>query len=219
MAYEVKDHGTWTAYVPDPMPDWAKELPLGATPIFIKRDGDGVDFYEYRKRPGVFKEGALVATTLRDTRTGDEIVMAIFRDHGMPFPNNQRLIEIDGVDPDDPKPWKLFEQTIYDPETKTFLGEPGLKPPEVVLSVSSAQAMIQLSRMPHDGSVVPGTDNLADAVEGLIAASTDRELKYWFARAQRWLINNPNVAKIGGAFNLSDAEILEAFQAAQKIEE
>lgn len=95
--------------------------------------------------------------------------------------------------------------------------EPPVLPPQPVTQVSAAQALIQLSRMPHDGSVIPGTDNLADATEALVAASNDRELKIWFSRSTVWIITDPNVQKIGTAFKLSAEDIQAAFDAASKI--
>lgn len=89
----------------------------------------------------------------------------------------------------------------------------------LTLSVSSAQAMIQLSRMRYTGQIAPEAKNMAEATEALIARSSDYELKTWFARAQRWLLDNPNVAKIAKVFQLTDGELRAAFLAASKIEE
>jgi hypothetical protein len=88
-----------------------------------------------------------------------------------------------------------------------------------VTDVAASQALIQLSRTPYQDPDMPGVDNLADATEQLVAGSTDRELKIWFSRAQRWYITNPNVRKLGARFGLSDAAIQAAFDAASQIEE
>jgi hypothetical protein len=219
MPYKITDHGFWSRYTPDKLPDWAAALPVppGQVVYFYRRESDGKDWYEYRKT--AFPADSVVATTLRDPTNGVETVMAIVRNPQDIDPISQRVIEISGVDPENPKPWQLFEQLTYHPDTVTFSGEPGFKPPVVDFSVASSQALIQLGRMPHDGSVVPGADNLADATEMLVQQSGDRELKTWFARAQRWVITNPNVQKIGAAFKLSPEEIQAAFDAASKIQE
>lgn len=94
-----------------------------------------------------------------------------------------------------------------------------ISPPGADLSVSSAQAMIQLSRMEHDGSIVPGATTLAEAVTKLVENSGDQELQAWFARAGRWVITNQNVRKIGYALKLDDEAIRKAFEEAAKIEE
>lgn len=112
---------------------------------------------------------------------------------------------------------KAGDPTTFDPPyTKEAPPPP---PPGDIGVVTSVQALIQLSRMPHDGSVVPGTDNLLDATEALISQSTDRELKTWFNRSQTWKIDNPNVLKIGQLFHLTKADIQAAFNAAYLIEE
>lgn len=221
MAYKILDHGFWRPYTPDPLPEWAQQASaLGGTVLFMRRESDNVDWYDFIKTDGQFFENAVLALTVPDADPATETVGAISRDETKLVPYNQRVIEILGVDPAEPKPHNLFEWLTYHPDTKTFSGEPGPpKAPEVDLSVSAAQALIQLSRMPHDGSVVPGTDNLLDATEALVDASKDRELKTWFNRAQRWIITNPNVQKIGVAFNMSQDDIKAAFDAASKIEE
>ncbi|MCJ2086741.1 hypothetical protein MKK88_12170 [Methylobacterium sp. E-005] len=218
MTITIKDHGVWNLYVPEVLPDWAIEvLAGGVRAAFSRRDGDGVDWYEYRMTPNRWAPESLVATTQSFPGVDGETVQGVFRDFTMPFPMGMRVIEILGVSEDDEKPHKLFEQQRFDLSTLTIAPFP--EKPAAAISVSSAQALIQLSRMPHDGSVVPGAKNLAEATEALVAQSGDYELKTWFARAQRWVITNPNVRKIGAAFGLSDDEILSAFQAAQQIAE
>lgn len=136
---------------------------------------------------------------------------------------------IDGVN--DPIPDGTFD--IPDADHWTFLNDQAgyafvdgaltkVTPPAPaaprVTNVAASQALIQLSRMPYQDPAMPDVDNLADATEQLVAASSDRELKIWFSRAQRWLIDNPNVKKIGAVFNLTDDQIQAAFDAASQIE-
>jgi hypothetical protein len=217
MAYTIEDLGIWQPYTPDvisPEAQAATAMGLGVV-VFLRRESDGRDWYEFRDADGSFTEGGVLACALFDPGTGLETVDATQRDERMIFPAGQRLLEITGVPADDEKPFKLFKGKVYDPATNTIVD-----PPEPqAKQVTSAQALIQLSRMPHDGSVVPGTDNLLDATEALVAASPDRELKTWFARSQTWRIDNPNVLKIGTAFKLTKEEIQAAFNAASKIEE
>lgn len=200
------------------MPAWAAQASaLGGAVVFLKRDGDGKDWYEYLKTKP-FAEGSVVATTMVEGPDNAEVVKAVFRDCTMLFPFKQRCIEIRGVDPAETKPHNLFAWMVFHPDTLTLTGTPvPPQPPVVSQSVAASQALIQLSRMPHDGSVVPGAKNLAEATEALVNQSGDYELKTWFARAQRWLIDNPNVLKIGAAFNLSAADIKAAFDAAALI--
>jgi hypothetical protein len=213
MPYTFEDLGEWERYTPDPLPAYA--LGLSMPVLFARRLSDGVDWYDFARGLGDFTPGTALATTIRDPATGQEIAMGLFRDPSLVFPAGLRLLEVSGLDPDDPAPWKSFEQQGYDPTKKALV--PRAKLP--VVSIAASQALIQLSRMPHDGSVVAGAPNLAIATEKLVAASGDYELQTWFSRAQRWVVNNPNVQKIGAAFNLSPEDIQAAFEAANLIEE
>lgn len=130
-AYTIRDLGTWVPYTPDPLPDWAAEMPGGGGHFaFLQRTGDGADFYELRNGdPSPFAPGVILATTLRDPSTGLEIVKTAFRDPGMVFPLNQRLIEIVGVDPSITDAQNLFLEQVYDAASATFSPPP---PPKVV---------------------------------------------------------------------------------------
>ncbi|MFB0490178.1 hypothetical protein ABIE45_002764 [Methylobacterium sp. OAE515] len=135
MTYIVKDHGTWKPYKPDPLPEWAQDLvTIGGTVVFLKRETDGLDFYDFRKEEP-FAENAVVAAALPDPATGLEIVKSVFRDTSMMFPTNQRLIEIDGVDPSITDPHNLFTEQLFDPAALTF----SPPPPPQVLSVKDYQ--------------------------------------------------------------------------------
>lgn len=218
MSYTVKDHGFWRPYTPNPVPLWAQMASyVGGAVVFYKRDGDGMDYYDFLKS-APFGENAVIISTTSGSDPNTELVFTVFRDPSMVQPYNQRVIEVLGVDPAETKPHNLFEFMKYHPDTLTFSGDntPPV-PPVLAQNVTAAQALIQLSRMPHDGSVVPGAKNLADATEALVAQSGDYELKTWFNRAQRWFIDNPNVLKIGAAFSLSAADIKAAFDAAALI--
>lgn len=135
-----------------------------------------------------------------------------------------RIVIMTAVNPVSPPDIQASQQADLD--AFAALKDGGLKverwvdqglPPS--FSVSSAQAMIQLSRMPYAGPISDTAKTIAQAVEALVEKSGDYELQTWFARAQRWVISNPNVKKIAKAFSLTDQEVLAAFQAASKIEE
>lgn len=125
MTYTVKDHGTWSLYKPSTMPDWAEGM--GIPVAYAKRDGDGVDWYEYRKT--AFGAGSVLCTVLLDPSDGIETVKAVFRDASMLFPANHRLIEVEGFDPADDKPHNTFAWMVYDAKANALL--PAL-PPKVV---------------------------------------------------------------------------------------
>lgn len=124
MAPKVKDLGVWNTYTPDPLPNWAQNGPPGQRYMFTRRDSDGADWYVYRLAKGSFTDGYLLATTLKEPNTGHEIVNGIHRDRtSIAIPFGMRVIEIEDVNPDDPAPWKPYEQKIYDPATRTFSEE------------------------------------------------------------------------------------------------
>ncbi|WP_345820093.1 hypothetical protein ABC766_29310 [Methylobacterium fujisawaense] len=133
MAYTFKDHGTWSEYVPDPMPDWTKLA--GGQVIFLRRDSDGIDWYAYRNADDTFQAGSVLANTIKDPTAGREVIKAVFRDPSMIFPVGQRLIEIFGVEPTDQKPHNLFAEMVFDPATHTLSDQP----PQPIMSVRDYQ--------------------------------------------------------------------------------
>lgn len=181
MTYAVEDHGFWNPYVPDEMPEWASDIP-GVKVSFTRREGDGIDWYEYRKTEDLIAPGALVAFTWKSPTTGEEIVGGIFRDLSEgPVPFGMRLIEIGGVDPEDPKPWKLFEQKIYDPETKTFREQP----PQPITSVSNAQAKTALFNA-----------DLGEKAEEIVSKHPYKPVRIFYESANSWQKSNPYVRAI-----------------------
>jgi len=135
MSYPVKDHGFWKPYKPDPVPEWAQAvMSIGGPVVFLRRDSDGFDFYDFRST-APFAENAVVAAALPDASTGLEVVKSVFRDTDMAFPTNQRLIEIDGVDPSITDPHNLFTEQLFDPAALTF----SVPPPPKVMSVKDYQ--------------------------------------------------------------------------------
>jgi hypothetical protein len=121
MAPRINDLGVWSQYTPDPLPEWAR---LAAAPgqKFIFTGRNGLDWYDFRKAQGSFTDGYLLAFTRRDDAgTGMEIIQGVYRDRSLAaIPTNMRVIEIEDVDPTNGAPWKLYEQKIYDPTTKTI---------------------------------------------------------------------------------------------------
>lgn len=137
MSYTVVDHGVWRPYSPDPMPEWAIEASrIGGAIVFFRREWDGLDFYEWLKT-NPFQADSIVAHTLVEGgNPEEETVKAVFRDSSMLSPHNQRVIEIQGVDPNEKKPHNLFAWLTYHPDTHTFSGEPTppTPPPAPVLT-------------------------------------------------------------------------------------
>lgn len=212
MDYPIKDHGVWRPYTPETLPDWALEmLTPGGVIVFLRRESDGADFYDYRNTPGRFQEGAVIATTLLDPTTEIETVKSVFRGHDMAFPLNQRLIEIADVEDDIAKVHKLFEWKTYLPDTQTIV-EPGPKP---VFEVSAAQAKTALFNA-----------GLLDEVEEMFKAFAYRPVKIFFDNSNNWLKSDPYVRAIGHELGLitmdengaeTDSGFDAFFQAASKL--
>lgn len=125
MLYKFTDLGLWNLYTPDVLPD-------GAPPkaLFARREGDGVDWYEFaRKEAETFDLGTVYATALPITRGGVTgfSVAAVQRDITMLFPGGSRLLKVEGVAHDEEFPHKLFERQNYDPEAGTITPFPADK--------------------------------------------------------------------------------------------
>lgn len=134
MEYEFKDLGVWQPYMPDTLSPQqqaanAEVAGMGLGPaVYLKRESDGKDWYEFRNAADSFADGAVLVCALHDPATGLETMDATQRDKNLTFPAGQRLIQVLGVDPADPKPFKLFKGKIYDPTTNTMSDPP---PPQV----------------------------------------------------------------------------------------
>ena len=134
---KIIDLGFWQPYTPAKMPDWAADMPPGSSPLFSRRVSDGVDWYEFRKAGDSFTDGYLLANTTPDPLTPTvEVVQGVFRareDHPVPF--GVHVIEIEDLEPSDDKPWKAYEQHVFDPAALKILDL--LEPP--VLAVMNYQ--------------------------------------------------------------------------------
>lgn len=100
----ITNHGTWSRYVPEkPHPH------APANTMYCRRDGDGVDWYEFQKT----LDPDTVKCTVRDC-----VVQAVYRDASFLFPQECMLIEID--DRETEKPYKKYRQLYYDADTNTL---------------------------------------------------------------------------------------------------
>lgn len=218
MTYSITDHGVWRPYTPDPMPDWVAEMHnVGGIIIFLKRESDGADFYEYRNKTGRFAENAVTATVLLNPATDIETVKSVFRGHDMVFPLNQRLIEIVGVGDDVEKVHKLFEWKTYHPDTVS-LSDPA---PAPVYSVTAAQAKTALFNMKR-----PDGKTQLDYLEEVMAEHDYRPMKIFFDGAIVWQKADSYVQSIAlelglvtydAEGNAKDADLDAFFIAASKL--
>lgn len=206
MAYKITSLGLWEHYTPENPPEGA---PVNA--MFVRRVSDGADWYEFARAFPV-PAGALLATALPVVRAdgmSGNIVQAVTRDISMIFPGSGHLLMIEGVDPAEEKPWKLFEQQNFDPVKLTIFPWPEMD----VQSVQAVQAKIQLHRTPS----ADGKSTLLAQTQGLVNASDDIELQLWFAEAANWRVDDPNVQKLGAVLKFKPEEIQALLNAASKI--
>jgi hypothetical protein len=187
VTYTIKDHGTWSQYTPDPTPEWAKlAVSFGGGVVFLKRDSDGVDWYDYRNS-AQFTAGTIVVATMVEGPNGEEIVKTAFRDASDIFPFAQRAIEIIEDEPSEDDPAGRFVWMTFDPDTLSFSGEPTPpKPPVFKPFVSAAQAKTALYNA-----------NLLDKVEEIVQAYPYRPVKIFFESANNWFESDPYVRAIG----------------------
>ena len=105
----IKNHGKWTGYIPETLP---QNAPTGT--LFCKREGDGQDWYDY-VHPGTnFEATSVKFAALWQEALGGYIVGAAVYDATMLFPANQILAEIldyAGTDPQADFGGKLYDQT------------------------------------------------------------------------------------------------------------
>ncbi|WP_315773003.1 MULTISPECIES: hypothetical protein [unclassified Bradyrhizobium] len=127
----VFDHGTWSRYQPDTMPDgFPAGLFVGA--IFIRNDVSGVDWYDYLR--GGSLDAVSVKAVCRQMSGGHWIVSVATVEQSRLLPDGCRVVElfdaIDFTDPNAPDPQSLFGGKMYDPSTNTLVDAPA--PPVMI---------------------------------------------------------------------------------------
>jgi hypothetical protein len=123
MSLTFEPLGYWTPYTPNPIPDG---FPPAA--IFL-RDQFNTDWYAERRRLAESSpQGAVYMTAILYAGGPTYLTQAVQRDLSMVFPVNSLLVRVLGIDPADPKPWKLLEQQIFDPKTLALSAVPPIVP-------------------------------------------------------------------------------------------
>ena len=103
----IKNHGIWLPYKPQKLP---KDAPPSA--LFVRRAGDGVDWYDYVSSGRNFGKYTIKMTVI------DSGVAAATKDPTALFPASALVLEVSDVETDDPQ--KLFGNMIYHADTQTF---------------------------------------------------------------------------------------------------
>jgi hypothetical protein len=113
MAQTYKAHGSWSRYTPDPFPP---EKPSNA--MFLKRDTDGVDWYDYAHAAENWTDGS--AKLVVQNWGGTYVVNAANTDPTFLFPAGAIILEVIGFEGDA----QQFANKIVDLATDTFTDPP-----------------------------------------------------------------------------------------------
>lgn len=107
------DHGSWTRYTPDPRPEGA---PLNA--MFARRDGDGVDWYDYTRTGNHFGAGHVVIAAYWVEGQGSYVVGPATQTPVAIFPQGCIVHEITDYAGSDPQ--ADLGDKRFDPATGVF---------------------------------------------------------------------------------------------------
>jgi len=116
------DHGKWQPYTPATLPPG---VPSGA--LFVRRESDGIDWYDYVKDGGNFSPDTVKFTALWHPTYQSYLVGAAVYDVTLLFPPNQLVREITDYAGSDPQ--ADFGSKLYDPATDAFSDLPPFEPP------------------------------------------------------------------------------------------
>jgi hypothetical protein len=109
METNVVEHGEWEMFKPNPHPE---HYPTNA--MFCRRKEDGAEWYQYLKKN--FQDESIKMTVM--LRSGFWVVQAVVKEADRLFPVDALVLEMTGVDVDDPQ--TTFGQNVYDRGAKTF---------------------------------------------------------------------------------------------------
>jgi hypothetical protein len=118
----VIDHGKWQSYQPATLPPG---VPAGA--IFVRRESDGVDWYDYVNNGANFGAGTVKFTALWSEGYASYMVKVAVYDETMLFPPNQLVREITDYAGSDPH--ADLANKLYDPATDAFSDRPVFEMP------------------------------------------------------------------------------------------
>lgn len=108
------DHGAWTNYKPDPLPDGA---PISA--MFARRDSDGVDWYDYTRAGTNFGAGhVVIAAYWVDGLQNSYVVGPATQNPAAIFPQGCIVHEVTDYTGSDPQ--TDLGNKRFDPGTGTF---------------------------------------------------------------------------------------------------
>lgn len=133
---QIMSHGKWVTYKPDKLPE---HTPAGA--LFVRRESDGVDWYDYVRDPRSFTTDGVKFTVLRQ---GDIwTVGAAVRDATRLHPTDALVLEIiDYHGGDDLQ--ETLGGRMFDVDTNKLLDRPPpFSPPNPILEIWGRLAAIE----------------------------------------------------------------------------
>ena len=116
------DHGSWIAYTPASLP---QGVPANA--LFARREGDGVDWYDYVNAGSNFTAGHVVVAASFRERSGQYVTGPATYDPTAMFPANCIVHEVTDYAGSDPQ--TDLGNKAFDPATGEFT-EPIIPPQE-----------------------------------------------------------------------------------------
>jgi hypothetical protein len=119
---QIVDHGKWVPYQPDQLPP---EAPPNT--LFVRRESDGVDWYDYVRNPDSFTADGVKFTAYWQDAWNGFTVGAATRDPTRLFPSDMLVREIIDYRGDDPEV-ELGEK-LYEPDTHRLRTRPALQAP------------------------------------------------------------------------------------------
>ena len=114
---QIVDHGRWVRYQPD-------RLPQGAPPnaLFVRRESDGVDWYDYSRDAKSFGTDSVKFTVLWQDIHNGYIIDTATREPDRLFPAGALVGEI--IDYHGGEPHAELRGRLFNPDTRTLHARP-----------------------------------------------------------------------------------------------
>jgi hypothetical protein len=191
------NHGTWSSYVPNPIPQG-----LMPNTLFAKSDTTAQDWYDalYNKTSPLLAAGSVAITAMKDD-SGVWRTMAATKDATALFPARQLLLEVTGFTGTDPQLYFGGKQYVEASNSIEVIPLPST----AVISVTPRQARLALLAA-----------GLLDQASAAVAAAGGATLITW-EYATEFLRNDPLIISIGASLNLTPAQIDALFAQAATL--
>jgi hypothetical protein len=200
----MTSHGYWNQYVPAKLP---KELPIG-TFIFLKRTGDGKDWYDYIKNNMSFPNPDSIKVAVQNN-----ICTIAYRDPTMLFPLDATVYDIDDTT-SDPKSYvgKVLENGVF--------VDPSIPVPAAISDRQFFQQLAIQGIITEDQALAANAAVIPPPLLALIEGMPQDQqfgVKMLVGGAVVFHRNHPVTEAIGTAYGWSPTQIDDFFRAAAKL--